>query len=135
MENVVTNPQVRPPIRVFIAEDNDDLRGALKAFVDFEPDLQCVGTTDNAADVWTQASRMRANVIVLDMELGEASGLAVLRERPVDVRTPVLILSGHDHPPLVEKALATGAAGYFLKSGDMDELLAGIRRHAAPSAG
>ena len=37
-----------PPLRVLIAEDNEDLRALLVTLVSAEPDLKCVGT---AADV------------------------------------------------------------------------------------
>ena len=35
------------PLRVLIAEDNDDLRDLLVTLVSAEPDLRCVGTAQD----------------------------------------------------------------------------------------
>ena len=40
-----------PPLRVLIAEDNEDLRDLLVTLVSAESDLRCVGTANTVDDV------------------------------------------------------------------------------------
>lgn len=115
-------------IRVLIAEDNDDLRMAIKLLVDGESDLQCVADTAALADVGALAERYEADVVILDVELQGKSSLRALEyllaRRP---QARFLIHSGHAHPELQRQALASGASAYVLKSGNTEELLQAIR--------
>jgi DNA-binding NarL/FixJ family response regulator len=54
-------------------------------------------------------------------------GLAVLRRiREADARLPVLIVTMHQDPALVRRAVEAGASGYVLKGIGRSELLASI---------
>lgn len=117
-------------IRVVIAEDNDDVREAVRLLVDAENDLACVGDTGRSEDVADLCETSGANVLVLDVEMRGKSGLhllPILRARLKDLR--VVMFSGHENPALVRAAEAAGAA-YVAKSGDVLELFEMIRRVA-----
>ena len=46
-----------PPLRVLVAEDNDDLRDLLVTLISAEPDLECVGTASDVDAVIAGARR------------------------------------------------------------------------------
>jgi len=120
------------PIKIMIAEDNEDLRATMVALLGTEADLRCVAETDELHQVSALATATGPRVIILDVELKGQSSLQRLgrlrRELP-DAR--FLIYSGHALPELIDAALAAGACEYVLKSGDPDELVRAVRRCAS----
>ena len=126
--------QIAGRIGVLLAEDNEDLAEMLRASIEQEPDLKCVGCVSSVAGL--RAERVIGPaVVVLDLELGGESSLPhlpTLRESMPDVG--FVIFSGHNHPPLVQAALAAGASRYVVKSEGLDALLRAIRETARGSA-
>jgi DNA-binding NarL/FixJ family response regulator len=68
-----------PPLRVLIAEDNEDLRALLVTLVSAEPDLRCVGTAADVEAVIASTVENKADVLVLDLELQGRSSIDLLR--------------------------------------------------------
>lgn len=87
-------------------------------------------------DAKTVLATTRVDLVLLDVNLGDASGLDLLpwlaSHSP---GIPVLVLSMHDELALVERALQAGARGYLLKDSAGRELAGAIatvmagRRH------
>ncbi|TLY46964.1 MAG: response regulator transcription factor [Gammaproteobacteria bacterium] len=68
------------------------------------------------------------DVIVLDLNLSDPPGLNTLRKiREVDIRTPVLILTGSKSSNDNIKVLNNGADYYLTKPADLEEVSARIR--------
>ena len=96
-----------------------------------EPDVECVASTGVLAEIAPLAEQFDVHVVVLDLQLEGGSALPHLPElRAARPQTAFLIHSGHSNPVIMESARKAGAAGYVLKTGDIDELLAAIRRAA-----
>lgn len=117
------------PVRVVVAEDNDDLRTLMTMLFEEEPDIDCVATTALLDEIPTLVTRHRAQVVILDVQLRDGSALKRLSD--LSAKFPVtkfIVHSGHSNLALVRGAYAAGAAAYVLKSGDIDELLAAIRK-------
>ena len=123
-----------PPLRVLIAEDNDDLRELLVTLISAEPDLKCVGTATDVESVITCTSEHKADVLVLDLELQGRSSIDLLRTmRKSGNKITIVVFSGHAHPEMIRHTLAAGADAYVPKSGDYELLLDAIRdKRAAP---
>jgi two-component system, NarL family, response regulator DesR len=116
------------PLRVVIAEDNEDLRLVLPTLIDDAGDLQCVAVTDSLEEVASLLIEHDAHVAVLDIELKDGSALKRLPS--LCLQFPAIrfvIHSGHSNPELIRSARAAGAAAYVLKTGDFDRLYAAIR--------
>lgn len=115
-------------IRVLIAEDNGDLRMAIRLLLDGEPDLRCVAETGNLDNIAQLSEEFQADVVLLDIELQGKSSLQILktlqRQQP---KTRFLIHSGHAHADIQRLAISSGASGFVVKSGDTLELLTAIR--------
>lgn len=119
------------PIRVLLAEDNEDLSDAVVALLGFHPDIQCIGVAPTLDRVLSDAAAQQARVVVLDVELnGESSvkKLPVLRTTLPDAA--FVMFSGHDHPEIIKAARAAGAADYVVKSAGVDALVTAIRAAA-----
>ena len=82
--------------------------------------------------------RQRPDLVILDLGLPDADGLAVLRSMRRDAATPVLVLTARGGEHVKVTALDQGADDYVTKPFGMEELHARIRallrRAAGPSA-
>lgn len=68
------------------------------------------------------------DLIVLDLQLPDMTGIDILRElRDGDIHTPVLVLSGTANPDVMVRALKVGADDYLTKPFHRDELIARVR--------
>ena len=117
-----------PPLRVLIAEDNEDLRDLLVTLVSAETDLRCVGTANSVDDVIANTAEHKVDVLVLDLELQGRSSIDLLRSvRRNGSKVTIIVFSGHSHPEMIRHTLAAGADAYIPKSGDYELLLDAIR--------
>ncbi len=117
------------PVRVLLADDHALFRSGLRAVLDTQPDLECVGEAADGREAVRQIAALQPDVAVLDIRMPGLDGLtaaeAVLA-RP-DVRTRVLVLTTYDHDEHVHRALRAGASGFLLKSLPPEELASAIR--------
>jgi DNA-binding NarL/FixJ family response regulator len=94
--------------------------------------FEVVATTGEGRQAVRIAAAARPDVVVLDLQLPDVSGVEVingLREAVPGVR--VLMLSASGEQQSVLDAVKAGAAGYLLKSAGLDEFLEAVTRTAA----
>jgi DNA-binding NarL/FixJ family response regulator len=114
--------------RIVIVDDHaafaDLLRLALRGLDDFE----CVGTARSPAEAVELVARTEPDIAVIDLLLGQADGLELVRRLRADSPDIVLVVSSarSDASTLTAVAVA-GANGFAPKSGAFDELLAVLR--------
>ena len=103
------------PLRVLIADDHGVLRAGLRALLKTEESLQVV---DEAADGDTAlrlASRLRPDIVLLDLSMPGPGGIEVTRKlKEMLPATHVLILTVHEDETLMREALEAGASGYII---------------------
>ena len=119
-------------IRVFLADDHEVVRRGVRDLIDHEDDMSVVGEASTGEEALTRIALCKPDVAVLDVRLGEDSGIEVardIRSAHPDVRC-LMLTSFADDEALVDSIVA-GAAGYVLKQVRGNELLDGIRRVAA----
>ena len=117
-----------PPLRVLVAEDNEDLRDLLVHIISSEADMKCVGTASDVDSVIASTAEKNADVVVLDLELQGRSSIDVLRAvRGAGNKISIIVFSGHSHPEMIRHTLAAGADAYVPKNGDYELLLDAIR--------
>lgn len=118
-------------IRVLLAEDQHLVRGALRALIELEADLEVVAELERGDEIVATAERMLPDVAVLDIDLPGTDGLTAahrLHDRLPDVRT--LILTGLSQPGYATRAVRAGVTGFLRKDAPPDELADAIRRVA-----
>jgi two-component system, NarL family, response regulator DesR len=122
------------PIRVLVAEDNEDLRDLLVTLISAEADMKCVGTASDVEAVIASTAENKADALVLDLELQGRSSIDVLKTvRSAGSKITIIVFSGHSHPDMIRHTLAAGADAYVPKTGDFDLLLDAIRDKRATS--
>lgn len=81
----------------------------------------------NAKEALELAAREQFDAVLLDMKLGEDSGLDVLRAlRANGVETEVIVLTGHALPELPAELAGEGVSDYLLKPVEPDEIASRI---------
>lgn len=122
------------PLRVLVADDNEDIAQLLEALLNAEDGIACVGCVDDAGKVTEAVSRLSVDVLLLDLELRGVSGIKVLREcRESYPELTIVILTGHADPTLRRAAIAAGAADFLVKPDDIASLGARIHRARSPA--
>lgn len=118
-------------IRVLIAEDQAMVRGALRALLAMEDDIQVVGEVARADELLAAAMSSKPDVALVDIEMPGGDGItaaAALSEKLPHCRS--LILTTFGRPGYLRRAMATGAFGFLLKDAPPEQLAHAIRRTA-----
>ncbi len=107
-----------------IADDHPLFRGALKQAI---AGLADVSSVLEAGDFESVKSIVAANedldIVLLDLSMPGASGLSgLISLRGIHATVPVVIISAHDDPETIRRALELGASGFISKSASMDEI-------------
>jgi two-component system response regulator NreC len=127
-------------VTVVLVDDHAVVRGALKALLEGQEDLEVVGEAGDIGSGRATIAEKQPNVLVLDVNLPD--GLAVdalpaLREAAPE--TEVVLLTMERDLTLARRALAAGARGYLFKDSAHLELIEAVRaaaageRHLAPA--
>lgn len=117
--------------RLYLVDDHAIVREAMKAMLD-GLGHEVVGDAPDMVRALADLSRVRADVLLLDMNLGERSGLeflATLRQRQTSLAVVVLTMSRS--PRDMGEALRLGALAYVLKDSGPERLLQAIGEAAA----
>jgi DNA-binding NarL/FixJ family response regulator len=119
-------------ISVLLVDDHALVRRGFRRMLDDDETLEVVGEASNGTEAVQLAEKLRPQVIVMDCQLPELTGVAatriILRSHP---ETAILMLSMHSEDTLVRQALDAGARGYVLKNANDLDLASAIKNVAA----
>ena len=117
------------PLRLLVVDDHTLFRRGLIALLQADARFSVVAEAGDASEAQRLAAQHRPDVILLDNHLPGVKGvdaLAGLRE--VAPQTRVLMLTVSEDEADLAQALRAGAAGYLLKTADIDVLAQAILR-------
>ncbi|MEM7351226.1 MAG: response regulator transcription factor [Acidobacteriota bacterium] len=116
-----------PEVRVAIVEDDRGVREGLSFLVDGSPGLRCVGAFGEAEGCLAEASRLAADVVLMDIDLPGISGIEATRELRRQERAPlVVMLTVYGDDEQIFHSLRAGACGYLLKTTPPAQLVEAI---------
>ena len=115
-------------IRVALVDDQDLIRGGLRAILDAEDDIEVVGEAADGGGAVHLATARLADIVLMDVQMPVVDGIEGTR-RVVDARPEcrVVVLTMFDLDEYVFAALRAGASGFLLKTTPPDELAAAVR--------
>ncbi len=115
------------PCRVLIVDDHNGMRELLAEMLQAEAGIIVVGKAADGPHAIELAGQVQPDVVVIDVNLGGMSGIAVTRailERNAGTR--VIGLSMHKDVGIVNRMRDAGATDYLSKEGLPDNLIAAI---------
>ncbi|STY84071.1 response regulator transcription factor [Mobiluncus mulieris] len=119
-------------ISVVLADDQALVRGALKALLELEGDLEVVGEAGTGEELLATVARVTPAVAVVDIEMPDLDGIgATAKIRAAHPQTRVLILTTFGRPGYLRRALEAGASGFMVKDTPSQELARAVREIAA----
>jgi DNA-binding NarL/FixJ family response regulator len=114
-------------MRVLLVDDHVVVRTGLRSL------LTSVATTEileaaNGYDAILRLQQDRPDLVLLDLNLPGIGGLELLRRMlQEDKAAQILVLSMHEEPLYVSRAIGLGARGYLSKNASAEELLTAVR--------
>jgi DNA-binding NarL/FixJ family response regulator len=114
---------------VLIADDHPLFRAALRtAITAAVPDAHVI-EAENLASAFARLEQTpEIDLLLLDLHMADSRGLAgLVATRTQFPSVAVLVVSAHDDPHVIRRALDHGAAGFIPKSAAADEIAAAVR--------
>ena len=120
-------------IRVGIIDDHPVVRDGMTALLREYADLEVVATADSVeSGRQLLENEGSAQVVLLDLRLGQKSGLELLADSGSSANGPaVVVLTAFDNAEYVAAACRLGASGFVLKTAPIAQLVEAIRLAAA----
>lgn len=119
-------------MRVLVIEDHPLVRESLKLVITGFCQNSVVFEASTAREAVPLLAKYRWDVILLDIELPDRSGLDLLRDvQNLAPNSPVLVFSGRCEEEFGRLVLKAGAAGFLPKASGADEVQIAIRRVVA----
>lgn len=120
-----------PPVRVVLVDDHSLCRSGLTELLQTRGGMEVLGATGQPDQVLPLLREKQPDLVVLDLRLGQADGLSVLRGlRAEGCEVPAVILTMSTAEEDLAAALRAGVQGYLLKDMEPDDVIEAIGRAA-----
>jgi len=122
--------------RVVLADDNAAVRAGIRCLLQGAQGIEVVGEAKNGVEALSLVDELEPDILLLDMEMPELSGVEVARRMNVSQsQVRILALSSYDDRQYILELLANGAAGYLTKDEAPQQIIEVVRRVARGERG
>jgi two-component system, NarL family, response regulator EvgA len=112
---------------VMIVDDHPALRLVIKTHLAQVANIEDVVEAGNGQEAVELTRQHLPDLAILDLDIPRINGLDVIpRLRLAHPHIRVMILSGHDTPTFVQRAVRAGAQGFVSKTQDISEIVRGV---------
>lgn len=114
-------------IKIFITDDHYMIVEGIRSLLQYEKGIEWMGHAMNAASCLAFLHQQQPDVILLDINLPDRSGIDLCKE--VKTKYPaihIVGLSSFNQQSFIQKMIDNGASGYVLKNATREELLEAI---------
>ena len=118
-------PKLAPLPRILLADDNPEILDTVSEVL--KRDCFVLEAVLDGQSVLRDALTLRPDVIVLDISLGDLTGIEVARHlRDMGCKAKIIFLTVHENPDFIRAAFEAGASGYVFKSALGTDLIEAI---------
>lgn len=115
-------------IKVLLVDDHKMLREGIKQLLEYDSEICVVAQASNASECKDVLAKYDVDVVVLDINLPDMSGLSLLHDIRKQYKSLCfLMLTVHNEVEYLIDAIDNNADGYMLKDSDSDELIRAIK--------
>jgi DNA-binding NarL/FixJ family response regulator len=123
--------QSHEELRVLLVDDHDLFRTGLRNLLEEQGGLKVLAEAANGADAVRLVRELAPDVVVMDLNMPEMSGVEATRHiATLSPLTRVIVLTISDDDADVLDAIVAGACGYLLKDASIHDVVTGIRSAA-----
>ena len=116
-------------IRVLIVDDIAETRENVRKLLQFESDVEVVGTARTGKEGIQLAMEMNPDVVLMDINMPDIDGITATENiRQQSPHIQVVILSVQGDPNYMRRAMLAGARDFLTKPPMGDELISAIKR-------
>ena len=116
-------------IRVYIIDDHQMIIEGIHSLLHDEQNIEWLGSSKSPDDLMTFLAKSQPDVLLMDINLPQRSGLELCRE--VKEKYPainIIGLSTSNQPSVIRKMQENGASGYLLKDASKSEILEALQQ-------
>lgn len=121
----------RSTIRVMLVDDHRMLSELLTSALSERDDIVVVGTAASGAEALPMVSALRPDVVVLDYDLPDSDGVALVGPIREAAKCQVLMLTSYTDQVILNDAIEAGCAGFVTKRNGTDEIASAVIAAAA----
>ena len=117
-------------IQVLITDDNDEIRAALRTYLETQEDMAVAGEAANGAEALRILNEKAVDVLLLDIIMPQLDGYGVMEQLqllPQEERPRVIALTALSREDFIHRAMRLGVDYYMVKPADMQAVAARIR--------
>jgi DNA-binding NarL/FixJ family response regulator len=119
---------VKRKTKIILADDHPVYRDGLKRMLEVDTELELIHETGDGRDALEQARRLKADVLLLDVDMPRMNGVEVARERHRQKDSfDIIFLTMHREEDLFNQAMELGVKGYMLKDSAGEEIRNAVR--------
>lgn len=119
-----THTMENKPITTLIVDDHPLMRRGIRQLLELDPHFGLIAEADDGTTALAEARRLLPDLILLDLNMKDMSGLATLKAlRNADIHARVLVLTVSDSRNDIYAMIDAGADGYLLKDSPPEQLL------------
>lgn len=117
------------PIRILLIDDHKSFVEAMTMVIETQlPRMEVIAAASTAGDALAAAELECPDVILLDMDLGDTSGLELLPKLQKVCDSKILFVTGAQETALHNEAILKGARGVIIKTESAKTILRAIER-------
>ena len=110
--------------RLLIIDDHEVVRSGLKRLLENNKDISHIAECASGEEAYSYLYDNEIHIIIMDISMPGKGGIEAtqqIKKRYPEIK--IIILSMHDNPMMVSKAISAGANAYILKNEISDNLL------------
>ncbi len=112
-------------VRILLADDNSAVLDQISRVL--SKDYEIVAALKEGQKVVKECLRLKPDVVILDISMGDISGIDLARELANSgCRSKVVFLTVHEDYDFVKAAIGSGAQAYVIKSRLSADLVSGV---------
>ncbi len=116
-------------IRIMIADDHWMVRDGLKQLLELDDSFSVVAEANSGTDCNQLIDEVNADILLLDINMPDINGLQLLTNiKQKNNRIKIIMLTIHNEPEYMNKAMNLGADGYVLKDSESNVLTEAIQQ-------
>ncbi len=115
-------------LRLLLVEDDELFRLGLRVRLQQAPGLEILAEAEDGETALDLVDRQLFDVVLLDVGLPGMGGIEACRQiKQKQPTLPVLVLTSHSQPALIDRLIAVGAQGYCVKGIAAETLILALK--------